>query len=362
MSSFNQFLFQSFWWLCKHINMSFSASLVKIALKDKVFPKKNFDPVLSTTILGRTFATPVGVAGGIDKKGVFMDELIRIGFGFGEIGSLTLQPCFAEKKEIYYQRKKSIFSQPVAYYNKGIDAVYQTLVNRHGNNNFVGINVAPLPDNVSATFTGKTGSYEEELSEMAHKCAPYCDYFVLNLTDAASNLCRLISDESTLLPLLLKLKETLVQSALQNPPKFLVKVPLTLTPMEVPLVINIFTKAGVDGVIVGGGLTVDKNTPLLSVPQRGILCGKVIKDKNTELIRQFYQQTQGRLPIIACGGVLSGQDAFEKIAAGASLVQCYSALLYRGPLAGAEISNELARVLKSKGYRSVSEAVGCEYI
>lgn len=361
--SLNQFLFQSFWWLCKHINMNFSTSLIKIALKDKVFPKKrNFDPVLTTTVLGHTFSNPVGVAGGVDKKGVFMDELIRIGFGFGEIGSLTLHPCFAEKKVVYYQRTKSVFSQPLAYYNDGIDAVFQNLVNRRSSTDFVGINVAPMPDHVSASFTGEVGSYEEELPQIAHKCAPYCDYFVLNLTDVSSNLCRLISDEATLLPLLTNLKETLFQSAMQNPPKFLVKVPLTLTPMEVPLVADIFMKAGVDGVIVGGGLAVDKNTQLLSVPQRGILCGSIIKDKNTELIRQFYQQTQGKMPIIACGGVLSGQDAFEKIAAGASLVQCYSALLYRGPLAGAEIANELARILKSKGYRSVSEAVGCEYI
>ena len=365
MTSLNRFLFSSFWWLCKHINMNWSVALMQAALRDRTFPvKTNFDAVLKTTIWNRCFSNPIGIAAGIDNQGHFLDELINIGFGFGEFGSLTLNPCAHDRTVLYVPRKKSIVNQTVGYPNKGLVTVLPTLINRRSNSHFVGINISPMPDSQAGEneFRNVLSSYDADFVQSAQKCAPYCDYFVLNLTDTSCNLCRLISDESTLLPLLEKVKEALSQAALQNPPKLVVKVPLTLTPLEIPLVVDILMRGGVDGVLIGGGLAVDKNTNLLSINQRGVLCGGLIRDKNTEMIRQFYQQTKGQLPIIACGGVFSGQDAFDKIAAGASLVQVYSALFYRGPMSGALISNELARILKSKGFASVNDAIGCEYI
>lgn len=363
MASLNGFLFSSFWWLCKHINMNWSSALMQAALRDKTFPAKtHFDSVLKTSVWNRVFDNPIGISAGVDNTGNFLDELIKIGFGFGEFGSLTLNPCSPERRVVYFTRKKSIVNQTVGYSNKGLVAVLPKLINRRSNSNFVGINIAPLPDTQMSEFGNVLSSYDADFVQAAQKCAPYCDYFVMNLTDTSCNLCKLISDESTILPLLIKVKEALTQAALQNPPKLVVKVPLTLTPLEIPLVADILMRAGVDGVIVGGGLAVDKNTTLVSIQQRGVLCGSLIRDKNTEMIRQFYQQTRGQLPIIACGGVFSGQDAFDKIAAGASLVQVYSALLYRGPMAGSQISNELARILKSRGFASVNEAIGCEYI
>lgn len=93
----------------------------------------------------------------------------------------------------------------------------------------------------------------------------------------------------------------------------------------------------------------------------GMLAGEPIKEMGTELIRRIYQNTMGKLPIIACGGVFTGQDAFEKITAGASLIQIHSSLIFEGPNVVNRINKELAEILREKGYKSVMDAVGTDF-
>ncbi|MGN1063599.1 MAG: dihydroorotate dehydrogenase (quinone), partial [Alphaproteobacteria bacterium] len=93
----------------------------------------------------------------------------------------------------------------------------------------------------------------------------------------------------------------------------------------------------------------------------GMLAGRPIKELSTDLVRRIYQHTQGKIPIIACGGVFSGQDAYEKIVAGASLVQIYSAIIFQGPNVVNKINKELAAILHAKGFKSVAEAVGADF-
>ncbi len=365
--NFSNTLFTFFWWFLHKISPSLSKGLIVYGIRDGAFADRRvFYKELSINVMGYDFKNPIGVAAGLDKRGNVIDGLISLGFGFGEFGSYTLEKEMPEKKVMYLRQDKAVLVQSLGYRNPGLSAIVPVLISRKHLPNFIGVNITTsTPTEAENIKMGQHMSYEYEFSLMAMKVAPYCDYITLNFSHPEVELSHLVSDRATLLPIIKSVREAIKKAAPIQQPKIVIKLPLDLTAQETTLVCNVLMEAQVDGVIVAGVQSLSKNSnkPLKDTKHHhiGMLAGKPIKELSTALISRIYQHTQGKIPIIACGGVFSGQDAFEKIAAGASLIQIYSAIVFQGPNVVNKINKELAKILRDKGFTSLKDAVGCNF-
>lgn len=365
-ANISNMLFTAFWWISHKISPSLSKRLIVYGIRDGAFADRRvFNKVLGIDVMGNYFKNPIGVAAGLDKRGNVIDGMISLGFGFGEFGSYTLEKEMPFKKVMYLRQDKAILMQSLGYRNPGLNAIVPNLISRRHLPNFVGVNITTSTPTESENIKqGQHMTYEREFAVMASKVAPYCDYLVLNLAHPEVELSRLVSDRATVLPIVRSVRMAISQSAPIRPPKIVIKLPLDLTAHEVPLVCNVLMEAQVDAVIVGGVQALSKGG-INSLKDKkyhhiGMLAGKPIKDLSTVLIASIYHHTEGKIPIIACGGVFTGKDAFEKIAAGASLIQIYSAILFQGPNVVNKINRELTNILVDKGFTKLEDAVGCE--
>lgn len=365
-TNLSNILFTAFWWLAHKISPSLSKGLIVYGIRDGAFADKRvFNKVLGIDVMGYHFKNPIGVAAGLDKRGNVIDGMISLGYGFGEFGSYTLEKEMPLKKVMYLRQDKAILVQSLGYRNPGLNAIIPNLISRRHLPNFIGVNITTsTPTEAENIKQGQHMTYEYEFSIMATKVAPYCDYLVLNFSHPEIELSRLISDRATLLPIVQSVRKAIEQAAPIQPPKIVVKLPLDLTTYEVPLVCKVLLEAQVDAIIVGGVQSLSKNSNKKLKDKKhhhiGMLAGKPIKDLSTALVANIYQHTQGKIPIIACGGVFNGKDAFEKISAGASLIQIYSAIVFQGPNVVNKINKELTKILHERGFEKLEDAVGCD--
>ena len=365
--NFTNTVFTIFWWLSHKISPSLSKRLIAFGIRDGVFADRRYHhKSLGIKVFGYDFKNPIGIAAGIDKRGNILDGLISLGYAFGEFGSYTLEKEMPEKKVMYLRSDKAILVQSLGYRNPGVSMIVPHLISRRHLPHFVGVNITTSTPTESENIKqGQHMTYEYEFALMAAKIAPYCDYITLNFAHPEVELSRLVSDRSTLLPIIQSVREAIKKAAPIHQPKIVVKLPLDLTTDETTLVCNILQEAAVDGIIVAGVQSLQKNSNKALKDKKnhhiGMLAGHPIKDLSTDLIARIYHHTQGKIPIIASGGVFTGKDAFEKIEAGASLIQIYSAIIYKGPNVVNKINKELVKILKEKGFNSVSEAVGSRF-
>ena len=193
------------------------------------------------------------------------------------------------------------------------------------------------------------------------KLGPYADYLVINVSSPNTPGLRSLQQREPLRKLLsatLKARDEYAPHAL-----LFVKISPDMTLEEMEDVANVVMETGTDGMIVTN--TTNARPEILSSKHRteiGGLSGAPIKDKSTECIRTMYQLTDGKVPIIGVGGIGSGRDAYDKLKAGASLVQIYSMMVYEGPGVVSRIRKELADIIVENGYKSVDEVVGSSVV
>ena len=232
---------------------------------------------------------------------------------------------------------------------------------------FVGVDlVIPAESEDLNIKQGRRFTYQDEFVLMTQKVAPYVDFLTIDFSHPSSELCLMVVDASTIVPILRAVKQTIERAAPIQKPKLLVKIPLDLNAMEAPLVAQLLVDSGVDGVIIAGPMSLAKNMTLRlegkRVEPQGMLTGAPCHAATCELIRKIYRHTQGKLPILGWGGIFSGKDAFEYIAAGASLLLLDQATLtYEGPASLTHINKELGEILQEKGFASVDAAIGSDF-
>ena len=358
-------LFKVFWWIALHLNPQWANRLMYFGLRDGSFGKSMVrDPALSVKVWGHTFNTPIGIAGGVDKKGNIIDRLMQIGYGFGAFGPYTLEKELPVKQTYYLKKERSILVQSLGFRNPGLLKMLPWFVKRRYLPHFVGVDlVIPAESEEQNIKQGRHFTYQEEFVLMSQKVAPYCDFITLDLSHPNSELSMLVVDASTIVPMIKAVKEAVrVAAPIQTPP-ILVKIPLDLNAKEIPLVARNLMDGGVDGVVVAGPLSMSKNT-LLQLPGMkdehvGMLTGALVKEQTVNLIHQIYEKTKGQLVIIGCGGVFTAEDALEQIYAGASLIQLDTATLtFAGPNCVSDIHKDLLRLLSEKHFSNISNAIG----
>jgi len=305
-------------------------SLLKFAFKIPFFHffcKKIYqisNPALQREIAGLSFPNPVGLAAGFDKNAVAIDELACLGFGFIEIGTLTPRPQAGNPKpRLFRLLQDTAIINRMGFNNEGVEKACQRLKKRKSNI-LIGGNIGKNKDTPNDKAT-------EDYLYCFNQLFDYVDYFVVNVSSPNTPNLRALQEKEPLQKLLQTLQtENLKKS--KSKPIFL-KIAPDLNENELDDIIEIVQNTKIAGIIATNTTLSRKelqsNEKLCN--EAGGLSGKPLQKRSTEVIRYIYEKSQGSFPIIGVGGIVSPQDAYEKLQAGASLVQVYTGLVYEGP-------------------------------
>ncbi len=311
------------------------------------------DPVLAVPLWGKTFANPVGLAAGFDKNAEVADAMLRQGFGFVEVGTVTLRPQAGNPRPRLFRlpENRAVINR-MGFNNDGLDAVAARLAaRRRGAGCVVGANVGPnrdAPDPIADCIAG------------AARLAPLVDYLVVNVSSPNTPGLRALQDRDPLRRLLTALKDEGAPGAAGCP--ILVKIAPDLSPADLAAIADVARETGIDGIIATN--TTIERPPDLSgrhCRETGGLSGPPLLARSTAVLADLYRLTEGTIPLIGVGGIASGADAWARIRAGATLVQLYTALVYEGPGLAARIAKDLAARCRAAGFMSVTEAVGADH-
>ena len=290
-------------------------------------------PSLKREVFGIQFPNPVGLAAGFDKDAKRFKELSNFGFGFIEIGTVTPKPQGGNPKPRLFRLKK----------DKGI-------INRMGfNNEGVGAAVKRLQHNKNVIIGGNIGKNKTTPNENAQDDYLICfnalfdvvDYFVVNVSSPNTPNLRDLQEKEPLTALLNTLQKQNNSKPKRKP--ILLKIAPDLTDTQLSDIIDIVEVTKIDGVIATN-TTLSRDglkSPESLTKQAGGLSGKPLTNRSTEVIRYLHTQSKGAFPIVGVGGIHTPNDAKEKLAAGASLIQLYTGFVYEGPAAVRNINNSL---------------------
>ncbi|WP_127088802.1 quinone-dependent dihydroorotate dehydrogenase [Aquabacter cavernae] len=326
------------------------------ALKAGIVPgfSEPDDPVLRTSLWGRDFPNPIGLAAGFDKHAEAVDALLLLGFGFVEAGSVTprAQPGNPKPRLFRLDEDEAVINR-FGFNSQGLEPFVARLSKRT-RRGIVGANL------------GKNKLTEDAAEDYVAgitATAPHADYLVCNLSSPNTPGLRALQARAAMQDLVARAiaaRNAAVPEPAKRPP-LLVKIAPDLDDAALEDVCAVALATGVDGIILGN-TTISRPAGLRSShkEEAGGLSGRPLFALSTERLGALARLLGGRLPLIGCGGVASGADAYAKVRAGAHLVQVYSAMVFHGPGLVRDIKRDLAARLKADGFRSLTEAVGAD--
>lgn len=278
-------------------------------------------------VMGLTFPNPVGLAAGLDKNGAVIDGMAALGFGFIEVGTVTPRPQPGNAKPRLFRIKEAegIINR-FGFNNLGVD----NLVENVKAAKFRGI----LGINIGKNFDTPNEKAVEDYLLCMQKVYQYSSYITVNISSPNTKNLRDLQEKEALSSLLgsLKLEQNKLAQQYGKYVPMTLKIAPDLTHEQVIEIADLLMQHKIDGVIATNTtLAREAVKGLKNAEEAGGLSGAPVRNQSTIVIQQLSKQLQGALPIIGVGGILSGADAVEKIAAGASLVQVYSGLIYKGP-------------------------------
>ncbi|MCO4291501.1 quinone-dependent dihydroorotate dehydrogenase [Solitalea sp. MAHUQ-68] len=293
------------------------------------------DKKLEREVFGIKFKNPVGLAAGFDKDAKLYEELKNFGFGFIEVGTITPvgQPG-NDKPRMFRLVEDEALINRMGFNNEGVDEMVIRLKNRKNSSLIIG-------GNIGKNKVTPNEEADEDFVKCFEKLFDYVDYFVVNVSSPNTPGLRDLQDKEPLKKLLFRLQQ-LNQAKVKSKP-ILLKIAPDLTNEQLDDIIEIVQDTKIAGVIATN-TTISRNglrsNPEL-VKQMGGLSGIPVKDRSTEVIRYLSQKSNKSFPIVGVGGIHSGDDAIEKLKAGASLVQIYTGFIYKGPGLVKEINQKI---------------------
>ncbi|PPD10565.1 MAG: dihydroorotate dehydrogenase (quinone), partial [Methylotenera sp.] len=278
-------------------------------------------------VMGLNFPNAVGLAAGLDKNGAVIDGMAALGFGFIEVGTVTprAQPGNAKPRLFRVTEAQGVINR-FGFNNLGVDNLIENVKAAHYKG-VLGINIGK---NFDTPIENAVGDYLIGMQ----KVYPHASYITVNISSPNTKNLRALQEKEALSSLLASLKLE-QQKLAQQHGKYVpitLKIAPDLTQEQVIEIADLLMQHEIDGVIATNTtLARDAVKGMQNAGETGGLSGAPVRNQSTLVIQQLSKQLQGALPIIGVGGILSGADAVEKIAAGASLVQVYSGLIYKGP-------------------------------
>ncbi|EMA38936.1 quinone-dependent dihydroorotate dehydrogenase [Halobiforma nitratireducens] len=306
-------------------------------------------PTLEVDAFGSTFPNPVGVAAGFDKNAEITHALAALGFGFVEIGTVTPYPQEGnDRPRLFRLQDDDGMINRMGFNGQGMERVKDRL-------EADGTPAVPLGVNVGKMNTSSEDEAIEDYRRVFDRLSPFADYVVVNVS------CPNTPDEfdETSAEHLERIFETLAAENDRDLP-ILVKIGPDSPEDAILELVDVVRDLGVDGIVATNTSTSREGLESPAREEWGGLSGKPIEDRSTAVIRTIADHTDGELPIVGVGGVDSAESAYEKIRAGASLVQLYTGFVYHGPSTAKRINRGLAALLERDGFSSVEEAVGAD--
>ncbi len=325
-------------------------------IKNGLVPRARgtFDPVLRTTVFGLDFRSPIGLAAGFDKNAEVAGKMAGLGFGFTEAGTVTplAQPGNPKPRMFRLAEDDAVINR-LGFNNEGLDAFAENFKRTKAREpmGIIGANVGKNKDSAEAVAEYVTGV--SALSEIA-------DYLVVNVSSPNTPGLRELQTRENLEALLSAVMAARASSPKQPPP-LLLKFAPDMDDAGLEEVAEAALAHKIDG-LIATNTTVDRPESLVSrfCSESGGLSGSPLMKPSTGALLKMYRLTGGNLPLVGVGGIFRGEDAYRKIRAGASLVQVYSAMIYRGPHLAMRLAEELTELLKRDGFTSVAQAVGVD--
>jgi dihydroorotate dehydrogenase len=339
---------------------SLSLALGSTTTRKFVARRLQSEPFGKLRRFGLDFGNPVGLAAGFDKNGTAAQPLAALGFGFIEVGSVTSKPQPGNPRPRLFRLPSD-----------------RALVNRAGFNNCGAVQLAEnirnhRPDCILGVNIGKSRNVaiEDAIPDyLTSFDAVYdvADYIAVNVSSPNTPNLRELQRPDMLGHLLQNLQrrndELAHKSSRAGRKPLLVKIAPDLTAGEIESIVEVSTGQNIDGILATNttvgreGLRSSQNE--IAACGEGGLSGAPLRGRANEVIAQVYRLTRGKLPIIGVGGIFTAADAWEKICAGASLVQLYTGFIYEGPGVARRINEGLAEIVKREGFQTLDEAVGC---
>lgn len=305
-------------------------------------------PTLTQRVAGIPFPNPVGLAPGFDKNGEVPDAMLAMGFGFVEIGTVTPRPQEGNPRPRLFRltEDRAVINR-MGFNNDGSEAVAQRLLQRPASPGIVGVNIGANKDSPDRIA---------DYAQMTRMMAPLANYLTVNISSPNTPGLRALQDEGALTALL---DAVMAARGVSQTPIFLKLAP-DLETSDIDAICRIALDKRLDALIVSN--TTISRPPLRSryAGESGGLSGEPLRDLALQRLRDFRKASGGAIPLIGVGGIATVEDAWQRIRAGASLIQLYSALVYEGPGLVRRIVHGLAERARAEGMGSIAEAVGTE--
>jgi dihydroorotate dehydrogenase len=300
---------------------------------------------------GLRFKSPLGVAAGFDKNGQVVNQLAALGFGFVEVGTVTFDAQKGnEKPRLFRLPKDKALINRLGFNNEGTRVVVGRL-KKTNPQCVVGVNIGKNKD------VPNEAAIENYLKsfDLAHEVA---DYIAVNVSSPNTPNLRELQRAENLEELLGSLQKRNIELSAKP---LLVKIAPDLSEIEIEAIVEVSRKLNLAG-IIATNTTVKRENLQTTVNEIGGLSGKPLRKRSNEVVSKIYKYSNGKLPIVGVGGIFTAEDAFEKIAAGACLIQSYTGFVYRGFSFAKDINIGLARIIKEKGFRNLGEATGAKLV
>ena len=316
-------------------------------LPEELFTVEN-ESILESKIFDTKIKNPIGLAAGFDKSAEVYNSLFKFGFGFVEVGTITPKEQLGNPKpRVFRLEDDRALINRLGFNNDGLEKVTQRL-QKNSPTNFLGINIGPNKDS-----NNKTEDYLKCIKEIYN----FANYITINISSPNTPGLRDFHNKNTLKQLLKNITEFTKKNRIQKP--LVLKISPDIAFNEIGNIIELVKAFNISGIIISN--TTDKNRENLTGKfknEPGGLSGEPLAKISNDLIKKFYKEIKGEVTIIGVGGVNSGLTAYEKIKAGASLLQLYTGMVYEGPGIVKKIKSELIDILKKEKIKNVSEIVG----
>jgi dihydroorotate dehydrogenase len=334
----------------KHLDAETAHGLALRALKSGLVPRDRAldEPPLSVELWGRRLSNPIGLAAGFDKNAEVPDALLTIGFGLVEIGSVTPRPQAGNPRPRLFRlaEDRGVINR-MGFPGHGLEAVLPRLRLRP-RRGFVGVNIGANKDSEDRAADYVT---------CARALAAHADYLVCNVSSPNTPGLRNLQGREQLRDLLKRVQDAIAG----RPVPLVVKIAPDATDDDLDDIVAVCRDLRMDGIIIGN-TTLSRPATLRSARkgETGGLSGAPLTQLATDVLRKTAQRVERQFPLIGCGGIESGADAYAKIRAGATLVQLYSAMVFEGPPLVRRIKDELEALLVRDGFATVNAAVGAD--
>ena len=322
------------------------------SLKFNYLPRKMFEvedeQILNIELLGKNFPNPIGLAAGFDKSGEVYNSLLKFGFGFIEIGTVTPLKQFGNPKpRIFRLEDDSALINRLGFNNDGIEII-KNRIKSEKKKGVLGINIGPNKN---------TKDQKNDFCLGLKNFFDIADYITVNISSPNTDGLRDFHDRGKLEDLLLALNKIKSENKINIP--LLLKISPDIKDNQISEIAVSAIKNDISGIILTNTTNSNKDKLISDFKkEEGGLSGEPLQQISTNMIKKFYKQLNGKIPIIGVGGVNSGKSAYEKIIAGASLLQLYTGLVYKGPSIVKNIKKELIQILKVEGLNNIKDAIG----